>query len=111
MIFLAVFQIRRKVLSVARRNANTNRKTKTMTTANATKKLTKAGFTVSETRPGYYHAAKPTTPSVIEYFRNGRSDQVVCINVRHVADKHDSQSDYCAGTFADSITQAIRLAV
>ena len=94
---------------VARRNATPNRP-KQMTTANAAKKLTNAGFTVSEIRPGYYHAASQAAKCVIEYFRNGGSDEVTCINVRRPNDNHDSQSDYCAGSWADNITQAIRLA-
>jgi hypothetical protein len=81
-----------------------------MTTTNAAKKLTKAGFTLKETRPGSYHAYSPSTAYVIEYFRNGSSDSITCICVRRFDDKHDSQSDYSAGVWADTITQAIRLA-
>ena len=81
-----------------------------MTTANATKKLEKAGFTVTEIRSGYYHCFRPNSKTVIEYFRNGSSDEITCINVRAIDDKHDSQSDYCAGVWANNITQAIKLA-
>ena len=81
-----------------------------MTTTNAAKKLTKAGFTVKETRSGSYHASSPLTAYVIEYFRNGDSDSITCICVRRFNDHHDSQSDYSAGVWADTITQAIKLA-
>ena len=81
-----------------------------MTTTNAAKKLTKAGFTIKETRPGSYHAYSPSTAYVIEYFRNGCSDSIICICVRRFDDHHDSQTDYSAGMSANTITQAIRLA-
>jgi len=81
-----------------------------MTTTNAAKKLTKAGFTVSEIRNGFYQAASNAASCVIEYFRNGGSDNITCICVRHPNDKHDSQSDYSAGVWADNISQAIKLA-
>lgn len=82
-----------------------------MTTTNAAKKLQKAGFNVSEPRSGQFHCSSPSTKYVIEYFRNGSSDSIACINVRRVNDKHDSQSDYCAGVWANNITQAIKLAL
>jgi hypothetical protein len=88
----------------------TNQPTKNMTTANAAKKLTKAGFNVSEIRNGFYRASSDATKYVIEYFRNGGSDEITCINVRSLDDKHDSQSDYCAGVWANNITQAIAIA-
>ncbi len=81
-----------------------------MTTTNATRKLTKAGFEVHEPRPGFFHACKESTRYVIEYFKNGSSDEITCICVRHINDRHDSQSDYHAGIFANNISSAIRLA-
>lgn len=81
-----------------------------MTTANATKKLQKAGFTVTEIRSRYYHCFRANSDKVIEYYRNGCSDEITCINVRAIDDKHDSQSDYCAGVWADTIARAIKLA-
>jgi len=81
-----------------------------MTTTNAAKKLTKAGFSVDEFHPGAFHASKESTKYVIEYFRNGRSDEITCICVRRRDDHHDSQTDYSAGSWAKNITQAIHRA-
>jgi hypothetical protein len=80
-----------------------------MTAQNAAKKLIKAGFTINDDE-GSIRASKADCKYVIEYFRNGRSEEIVCINVRRPSDNHDSQSDYFAGIWADNITQAIRLA-
>jgi hypothetical protein len=80
-----------------------------MTAQNAAKKLTKAGFTITEDN-GSFQASKAECKYVIEYHRNGCSEDIVCINVRRPNDKHDSMSDYFAGVWADNITQAIRLA-
>jgi hypothetical protein len=80
-----------------------------MTIANATKKLEKAGFTVEKLEYGF-HASNKSFPRVIEFHRNGRSDEVICIKVRRPNDNDDSMRDYSAGSFADSITQAIRRA-
>jgi hypothetical protein len=82
-----------------------------MTTTAAAKKLTKADFTVTEIRSGFYQATSAATSYVIEYFRNGGSDSIACINVRLLSDKHDSMSDYSAGVWANNITQAIKLAL
>jgi len=81
-----------------------------MKSTNAAKKLTKAGFIISEIN-GSFQASHPATAYLIEYIRNGGSDNIICINVRRANDKHDSMSDYSAGTWADNITQAIRLAI
>jgi hypothetical protein len=81
-----------------------------MTLANAIKKIEKAGFNV-ENINGIYRASKPTAPRVIEFFRNGRSDEITCINVRRLNDNHDSMTDYCAGSWVNNITQAIRIAI
>jgi hypothetical protein len=81
-----------------------------MTTTNATKKLEKAGFKVEQignTR----RASHASTKYVIEFLKNGGEDCVVCINVRSLDDKHDSQSDYSAGVWANNIGQAIKLAL
>jgi hypothetical protein len=100
------------LISPSARNADTTnpKLTNQMTTTNAAKKLTKAGFTVTEIRSGFYQATRAASSYIIEYFRNGGSDSITCINIRHQLDKHDSQSDYCAGVWADNITQAIKLA-
>ena len=80
-----------------------------MTITAATKKLEKAGFKVENLTFGF-HASNPSLPWVIEFHRNGRSDEVTCINVRRANDHHDSMTDYSAGSFCDNITQAIRRA-
>lgn len=79
-----------------------------MTTQNAAKKLTKSGFIVTEIN-GFFRASKAGCRDVIEYIRNGGSDSIICINVRHQHDNHNSMIDYCAGVWADNITQAIKL--
>ena len=81
-----------------------------MTIANAIKKLEKAGFTVNQ-HGNTRRASHPLTKYVVEFLKNGSEDSVTCINVRTLDDKHDSQSDYCAGVWANNITQAIRLAL
>jgi len=80
-----------------------------MTLANAIKKLTKAGFEISE---GYNRGFKATFGrQVVEFFLNGgREDEITCIRVRYENDNDDSITDYCAGVFADNISQAIRIA-
>jgi len=100
-----------RVFPVAGRNATNPKLTNKMTTTNAAKKLTKAGFTVTEIRSGSYQATSSVASHLIEYFRNGGSDSITCICVRKANDKHDSQSDYAAGVWASNITQAINLAL
>jgi hypothetical protein len=102
--------IRQCLTSSHRQRDLTNQPTNNMTTTNAAKKLTKAGFTVSEIK-GSFQASHPATAYIIEYIRNGGSDNIICINVRTTNDKDDSMTDYFAGTWVDNITQAIRLAI
>jgi hypothetical protein len=47
---------------------------------------------------------------VVEFSRNGHSDEAVCIGFRHEDDHTDIQSDYFAKTYCDSLTQAMRYA-
>jgi len=86
----------------------TPNQTKKMTTQAAIKKLEKNGFTVSSNRSAFL-ATHPSTAYVIGFYRNGRSDEVTCINVRHCEDRSDAMSDYSAGTYVNTITGAIRL--
>ena len=44
--------------------------------------------------------------AVVEYIAQG--DIAHCLSVRYSTDHHESQSDYHAGCFYDSIAQAIR---
>ena len=81
-----------------------------MTITNATKKLVRAGFTV-EQHGNIRRASHSSTKYVVEFRKNGGEDCVVCINVRALNDTHDSQSDYCAGVWANNIGRAIKLAL
>jgi hypothetical protein len=78
-----------------------------MTIANATKKLIKAGFIVLNVS-GSFTAAHKDSARVIEFHRNGGSDNVTCIRSRRISDKDDAMSDYFAGSWHDNITQAMR---
>lgn len=81
-----------------------------MKVINATSKLTKAGFSVSEIYPSAFRATKENLRHVVEFHRNGGGENVTCIRVRCVADKDDVQTDYCAGVFVETITSAIAIA-
>ena len=77
-----------------------------MTTANATKKLTKAGFEV--TANGIWISAKKGL-KVIE-LSSGHEDTIQTVRVRAACDSDDIAHDYTAGVFCDNVTQAIKLA-
>ena len=100
----------RAILSPSARKPTNSKPTTAMTITNATKKLEKAGFKV-EQYGNTRRASHPSTKYVVEFLKNGSEDCVVCINVRSIDDKHDSQSDYCAGVWANNIGQAIKLAL
>ena len=76
-----------------------------MNATNATKKLVKAGFEVTQ-NGNRYMAQKAS--SIISFFV--QSDSVICINIRNQNDCDDVCSDYTAGVFCDNLTQAIKLA-
>lgn len=78
-----------------------------MTAANAIKKLTKAGFEVTE--KGIFITAKKDR-NVIDLAKNGGSENIATIRVRSVCDHDDSRMDYSAGVFCDNVSQAIKLA-
>ena len=78
-----------------------------MTIANATKKLIKAGFIVLDVS-GSFTAVHTESNRVIEFHRNGGSDNATCIRSRRISDKDDAMSDYFAGSWHDNITQAMR---
>lgn len=80
-----------------------------MTITNAIKKVTKAGFTVTQNGQSFT-AAKEGINYLVEFCKNGSSDMITCIGVRHKNDHSDSQSDYCATIYTDNLLQAIRLA-
>jgi hypothetical protein len=81
----------------------------TMTITNAIKKVTKAGFTVTQNGQRY-SAKKEGINYLVEFIKNGSEDAIACVGVRHQNDHSDSQSDYCATIFTNNITQAIKLA-
>lgn len=85
-----------------------------MTIANAIKKLEKAGWTVSYHQfSNLYLASKDGIRNVIDFHPNGSNtpeNSIVCLRVRGIQDRDDMQSDYCAGSFCDSMTQALRWA-
>jgi hypothetical protein len=76
-----------------------------MNATNATKKLVKAGFEITQTG-NRYMAQKAS--SIISFVV--QSESVICIKIRSQNDRDDSQSDYSAGVFCDNLTQAIKLA-
>lgn len=86
-----------------------------MKVQNAIKKLEKAGFVITK---GCYNgvvrswsAKHQSSKYLIEFLRNGISENVICIKVRAENDISDIQSDYHAGIFVDNISRAIRLAM
>lgn len=74
---------------------------------NAISKLTKSGFNIT-TSGQFFTANKQGLKYVIEFWRNGSSEDITCISYRHEDDKSDSMTDYCANFFCDNLTQAIR---
>ena len=76
-----------------------------MQATNAIKKLTKAGFQITQKGNRYWAQAGQ---NIISFFDQAGS--VICINVRSINDESDSQSDYSAGVFCDNLSQAIRIA-
>jgi hypothetical protein len=82
-----------------------------MTIENAKKKLTNAGFVVSwsSDAPGVFAATHPDHSSkVIEFHRNGRTEDVACIRSRRLGDVGDPMTDYFAGAWHNSLSRAIR---
>ena len=45
---------------------------------------------------------------VLSFFKNGRSDEITCINTRRVGDESNPMIDYHAGTFHDNISRALK---
>jgi hypothetical protein len=76
---------------------------------NAINKLQKNGFIVTH-NGSQFSAKKGNCKRVVEFSRNGHSDEAVCIGFRHEDDHTDIQSDYFAKTYCNSLTQAMRYA-
>ena len=77
---------------------------------NAINKLQKNGFAVATQDDRFFTASKQGLRRVVEFSRNGRSDEATCIGTRPINDHSDPVSDYCATLFCDSLTAAIRSA-
>ena len=83
-----------------------------MTIANAIKKLERNGWTVDHTGR-HYIGRKTGRKYQISFLPNGQDTpetSVVCLNVCHVNDKDDFQTDYFAGHYVDSMACALRYA-
>ena len=79
-----------------------------MKTANAIKKLENAGYTVEQKTERSYQVS--TEKSVLEFRQNGgdADANIMCIGIRSANDQSDAMTDYCAFTFFDNLTQAMR---
>jgi hypothetical protein len=83
-----------------------------MTIGNAVRKLERSGYKVE--RDGSHFVARKTgVLDLIEFLPNGSAEpenEICCLRVRRDADKDDMQSDYSAGSYYDSVAQAMRAA-
>jgi hypothetical protein len=82
-----------------------NEKGNEMTTANAVKKLEKAGFTVTNER-NIFKAAKAGSRRFVQFIKDGGSDWVTCVKVVCIADA----ADHTEGVYCDNISRAIKMA-
>jgi len=80
-----------------------------MKITSAISKLEKNGFTIAN-ESHFYTATKEGLRYVVQFMRNGHSDETAFVGVRAINDRNDSQSDYCAIIFCNSLKQAIQLA-
>lgn len=71
-------------------------------------RLQKKGVQVNLPKEGAPHFWAEINGNIIDWFDQGGF--AICLRVRRVHDKDDSQSDYCAGSFAHSIKQAMEWA-
>ena len=77
---------------------------------NAINKLQKNGFTIATQDDRFFTATKQGLRRVVEFSRNGHSDEATCIGFRSINDQNDPITDYCATFFCDSLAGAIRAA-
>jgi len=79
-----------------------------MTTKNAIKKLEKLGYKVEKASSRTYRAT--LRGGVLEFSQNGEDQDasIVCIGVRNHNDESDPMTDYCAFTFYNNLTQALK---
>jgi hypothetical protein len=90
-------------------NEATTTKGTTMKVTNAIKKLEKAGYTITNSGM-IFVAARANSNRVIEFIRNGGSDEIAVIKVRGSGEANDPMTDYYCGSYANTITQAMRYA-
>ena len=85
-----------------------------MTIKNAIAKLQRNGWTVNYTDSCHlYVATREGSRNIIDFHPNGSNtpeNSITCLRVRAIHDQDDMQSDYCAGCFVDSMSQALRIA-
>jgi len=74
---------------------------------NVIRKLTANGWVFCHEDRRYW-ARKPGNPNVISFI--DQFGDALCLRVRREDDQDDIQADYSAGSYADSIKQALRLA-
>jgi hypothetical protein len=106
MKFFLASRLKRGILRVSQA---TKRHTD-MTITNAIKKVTKAGFTVTQNGQRY-SAKKQGLSHLVEFSKNGREDTITCVGVRHENDHSDAMIDYSATIYTNNLSQAIRLAL
>lgn len=82
-----------------------------MTITNAIKKLEKAGFTIENFENRIFYARNPKASRLIEFHRNGRSEDVAIIHLQREGEKACHHTDYFPGFFVDTITKAIKRAI
>lgn len=80
-----------------------------MQVQNAIRRLERHGFTArpSSEAPRYSYT---NGREVIDFSTNPGSIHVHTIRVRRSGDLDDPMQDYCAGVFADNLSQALRIA-
>lgn len=81
-----------------------------MKLTNAIKKLTNQGFKVvnNKNNAQFYSASKPESNEVIEFAKNGHSEEITCIRTKRVTEEDDTMTDYFCGIWHDNLSQAIR---
>lgn len=70
------------------------------------KALNKAGHVVvsSDWNTTHHYVKSPTR--IVSWYSQG--DRAICVNSRRHDDEHDSQNDYSAGYFCDTIKCAVK---
>ncbi len=69
------------------------------------RKLTKAGYTIIQCnhRSDRFYVKSPTR--IVAWWK--QDDSAICVQSRRPDDENDSQSDYSAGYFCDTIKRAV----